>query len=490
MCLLGSLRGTALPSYTRTVIIDPQKGAVSRAYSELPVRGMIHRRLSPPSSLKMGRIVKVRLFKDYYYVMDESRTLFIFNDKGEYLNCIGRNKPYPLLRPYDFDVDKPTLSLLVLDESGELYYLTPGGEYMKQRTLRVLNELLSTCPSNKNVTTEDLALIAGTYGDRVWAPRRELTYDPSVRGFLIARGGPSKDMLAPWYRVVFGNNQAHVYNNQVSRVVCYDSDETLYVDFVYEGEKYCFFMDKLTESSFLYRPKTADDCLLDTDGHRYIFVSYQPGGAPCIHNLRINWSPQAPDKSNPYRRWFLIVAFSLSALLVLAVVIFILLFWRNRRMQERPGTPPPEAEKEQPRQESSAGESQAVRKEHLEELQAQLAKVAAAWQEADLVRDNGRRYADSCRKLLHMESPQSFRKFLDNRLDGFMSRLSMSYPQLGQNDLQLCGLLLLGLDKRQIAWIKNLKYESVYTSRQRLAGRMNLRSTSELLPALQQLYIS
>ena len=465
-------------AYMRTVIINPQEGAFVKDYSGLPARASIHCRLMLPPSVHMGRIVKVRIFKDYYYAMDESRTLFVFNEAGECLNTISEGQPYSFLRPYDFEVDKEGLSLVILDERGWLSYLTPDGKHVKQTSLRLANEQRRPF---------DIESLVGKYGDGVWKQRQQLVLNAQMKGFLIEPSSTHKDVRVPLYRLVFGKDLTHTYNEKLSQVTCFDSDEALYVEFVYCEEKYCFFLDKLTETHFLYRPRTIGDCLIDTDGHRHIFISYQSDGTPTIHILRMNWTVQATNqKQTSHRRIFLMVVLVLSIALVLVVMVSVLFYWHNRRILEH--RPQPIVTRQSDENNARKAPASVQRDVLLKDLQSELADVAASWPEWGLINDDGQQYASQCRSLLHMENDEAFRDYLDSRLDGFMIRLQMAYPHLSQNDLQLSALLLLGLDNRQIAWIKNVKFESIYTSRQRLAKRIGLKSTSTLVLSLQRFY--
>lgn len=61
---------------------------------------------------------------------------------------------------------------------------------------------------------------------------------------------------------------------------------------------------------------------------------------------------------------------------------------------------------------------------------------------------------------------------IDRFLSGFLSRLAAAHPTLTHNDLHLCCLLRLGLDRYHVACLMGISSSSVSTSKMRIKKKM------------------
>lgn len=83
-------------------------------------------------------------------------------------------------------------------------------------------------------------------------------------------------------------------------------------------------------------------------------------------------------------------------------------------------------------------------------------------------------------ELKDMQGWDSLKENLDILQNDFLKRLAEKYPELTQNDLRLCYLIITGKTNKEIAKINNISIHSVEMSRYRIRKKMNLKR-SELL---------
>lgn len=78
-------------------------------------------------------------------------------------------------------------------------------------------------------------------------------------------------------------------------------------------------------------------------------------------------------------------------------------------------------------------------------------------------------------------------KRIDDLNSAFYERLSTAFPNLTQTELELCSMLRLKLNGKEIASLRNINPESVKKSRQRLRRKLGLNVNQNLYEFMAQI---
>ena len=250
--------------------------------------------LETTDSCLIGRIDKIKTTKDFIFVLDKfsTRSLYVFNRKGEFLNSIGTNGKGPgeFTFPFDFTIDENRKLVFILDNGNRVLHYTYNGSYIESKNL------ISFTASSLEKTDKGFAFISGDRDDNLILTDsdfvRKNSYFPYVNRFV------DKTIIHPiqefnfnyFYRrnlcdtvffikefaispntyINFGSKSFSLIHNQEIiendiekwlRNYCilrhyYETQTHIYIVFIYENNPYINVYSKQNEKSILYDYKT------------------------------------------------------------------------------------------------------------------------------------------------------------------------------------------------------------------------------------------
>ena len=90
---------------------------------------------------------------------------------------------------------------------------------------------------------------------------------------------------------------------------------------------------------------------------------------------------------------------------------------------------------------------------------------------------------DEC---LYVNDSVAFDKLMNLTFNNILVKLHRLNPELSRNELVCCCLLLLDLNSQEIILILNVELNTLYKLKQRIAQKLNLNSSTEILPFLKK----
>lgn len=90
---------------------------------------------------------------------------------------------------------------------------------------------------------------------------------------------------------------------------------------------------------------------------------------------------------------------------------------------------------------------------------------------------------------LHLDHPDSFDRLMDFNLNQLVSKLNDLKAELNHKDIVYCCLCLLEIPTADIVMLLDLQLSSLYKLKQRLAQKLSLKSSTEILPFLKELWL-
>lgn len=90
---------------------------------------------------------------------------------------------------------------------------------------------------------------------------------------------------------------------------------------------------------------------------------------------------------------------------------------------------------------------------------------------------------------LHLDHPDSFDRLMDFNLNQLVRKLNDLKAELNHKDIVYCCLCLLEIPTADIVMILDLQLSSLYKLKQRLAQKLSLKSSTDILPFLKELWL-
>ena len=90
---------------------------------------------------------------------------------------------------------------------------------------------------------------------------------------------------------------------------------------------------------------------------------------------------------------------------------------------------------------------------------------------------------DEC---LYVNDSVAFDKLMNLTFNNILVKLHRLNSELSRNELVCCCLLLLDLNSQEIILILNVQLNTLYKLKQRIAQKLNLNSSTEILPFLKK----
>lgn len=90
---------------------------------------------------------------------------------------------------------------------------------------------------------------------------------------------------------------------------------------------------------------------------------------------------------------------------------------------------------------------------------------------------------DEC---LYVNDSVAFDKLMNLTFNNILVKLHRLNPELSRNELVCCCLLLLDLNSQEIILILNVELNTLYKLKQRISQKLNLNSSTEILPFLKK----
>jgi tetratricopeptide (TPR) repeat protein len=90
---------------------------------------------------------------------------------------------------------------------------------------------------------------------------------------------------------------------------------------------------------------------------------------------------------------------------------------------------------------------------------------------------------------LHLDNPDSFDRLMDFNLNQLVRKLNDLKAELNHKDIVYCCLCLLEIPTADIVMLLDLQLSSLYKLKQRLAQKLSLKSSTDILPFLKELWL-
>ena len=178
--------------------------------------------------------------------------------------------------------------------------------------------------------------------------------------------------------------------------------------------------------------------------------------------------------------------FLLIALLTLSVFVVVFLFWRLRARNKELVYQKDIANK---KQELLAKEQEKTEKERENNalLEKQLKFQAILLLNIEQHRDNSAKQTGYWNKKKHANKPaqnvgfnKELKACVDMEYNNISLRLKEKYPELSDNDIITCCMMLTGFDTGMIATVFDVNIESIFIRRSRIRKKINLDESEKL----------
>jgi tetratricopeptide (TPR) repeat protein len=93
-------------------------------------------------------------------------------------------------------------------------------------------------------------------------------------------------------------------------------------------------------------------------------------------------------------------------------------------------------------------------------------------------------------ECLYIDDAHAFDKLMNLTFNNILLKLHNINPELSRNEMMYCCLLLLDLNTQEIMLILNIQLNTIYKLKQRLAQKLKLNSSTDVVPFLKNLWAS
>jgi hypothetical protein len=301
-------------------------------------------RLEDNKDHPIGIVDKIMVTKDRIYVLDRSkaRSLFIYDKKdARFLNVIHRigQGPGEFALPQDFDVDRETGNIVIMDITRKLIFYTPACEFIKEVRfdfvavaclLENKDQILmdnSTIPTkgdscclrridlngkdlNSFFTSErSTSAVAFSPPASLQRCNNELFYFPAASNCIYRLDG---DSYTPAYIIDFGSawpskdfwsgtKDTHpmevkkklLANSHICFLNAVQTKDALHLGFQKGEKKYSLYYNKTTGKTLLI-PMDDDTftCPLGAYENEFVFAKYKDDAAPTLVFSTVHWEWQ------------------------------------------------------------------------------------------------------------------------------------------------------------------------------------------------------